>query len=507
LFSLLTLFFYFYAFLFYLYQKIYTILVSSLFKKIRQNHLPTPLLIFGLVSVLSIWIGLISEQYYLLAIPALLLLIVVSIMDYRKIYFLLLICIPLSTELVLPSGFGTDLPTEPLTIGLMGIFIVKWFKNPQVVEIQFFKHPISMMILLHFGWLLTTTITSGNPFISVKFLLAKAWYIIVFYWMSGSLLRDKKSLKTAFWCITIPLLLTLVVVNIRHAAYGFSFESIFRVLNPFYRNHVAYACIMAVMYPFIFFAIYWYRKNRRIKWFLIFSLLFLTVSVYLSFTRAAYIAILLAGVLYFVIRFRAMKYVLTLSILMTVVGLGFMAYQNNYLDYAPDYDKTISHTEFDDLITATYNLEDISLMERFYRWVGGFFMVKEQPLVGFGPGNFYNFYKSYTINRFRTYVSDNPEQSGIHNYYLMTAVEQGLPGLFFFVLLCFVVLLKAEHAYHRCVNALRKSWIMATVLSFTIILVTLIINDLIETDKIGSFFFLLLALLVNFDLDREKETT
>ncbi|MEL6720627.1 MAG: O-antigen ligase family protein, partial [Bacteroidota bacterium] len=84
--------------------------------------------------------------------------------------------------------------------------------------------------------------------------------------------------------------------------------------------------------------------------------------------------------------------------------------------------------------------------------------------------------------------------------------EQGIPGLLFFVLLCFTALLKAEQAYHRCVNALRKSWIMTTVLSFSIIMITLIINDLIETDKIGSFFFILLALLVNFDLDREKVT-
>jgi len=456
--------------------------------------------------MLSIWSGLISEQYYLLGIPAVLLLIFVSLADYRKIFYLLLVCIPLSTELVLPNGFGTDLPTEPLTIGLMGIFLINWFKDHQIIDIQFFKHPISLLVLLHFGWLLVTTVTSDNPFISIKFLLAKAWYIVVFYWMAGSLLRDKKSLKTAFWCITIPLLLTLVVVNIRHAAYGFSFESIFRVLDPFYRNHVAYACIMAVMYPFLFFAIGWYKKNRKVKWFLIISLLFLTVSVYLSFTRAAYLAIIASAGVYFIIRMRAMKYVLALSMVLTVVGIGFMAYQNNYLDYAPDYDKTISHTEFDDLITATYNLEDISLMERFYRWVGGFFMVKEQPIVGFGPGNFYNFYQSYTVNRFRTYVSDNPEQSGIHNYYLMTVVEQGIFGLLFFVLLCFSALLKAEQAYHRCANSLRKNWIMATALSFFVILTTLIINDLIETDKIGSFFFILLALLVNFDLDREKET-
>ncbi|MEN0049808.1 MAG: O-antigen ligase family protein, partial [Bacteroidota bacterium] len=79
-------------------------------------------------------------------------------------------------------------------------------------------------------------------------------------------------------------------------------------------------------------------------------------------------------------------------------------------------------------------------------------------------------------------------------------------GLLIFIALIALTLLKAEQAYHQCRHHLRKNWIMATVLSFFIILVVLIINDLIETDKIGSFFFLLLALLVNFDLDKAKTT-
>ena len=43
--------------------------------------------------------------------------------------------------------------------------------------------------------------------------------------------------------------------------------------------------------------------------------------------------------------------------------------------------------------------------------------------------NFYPNYQARTVRSFTTYVSDNPERSGIHNYYLMTAVEQGIPGL------------------------------------------------------------------------------
>lgn len=481
-------------------------MISRLYNADFWKEIPLPLLVFGALTLLSVLGAIVTEVYYLAALPAAVLLIVWSIADYRKVFYLLLFSIPLSTEILLPNGFGTDLPTEPLMIGLMGIFIIQLAKNPNFVAVDFFRHPISFLILLHVAWIALTTFFSDDLLISVKYLLAKIWYIVVFYWLAGQLLTSKKALKTTFWCIVIPLLLTLVVINIRHATYGFTFDTIFRVLNPFYRNHVAYACVMAVVFPFVFFAIQWYKNHPKVSYFLIAAAVFMLVSIYLSYTRAAYLALAFSIVLYFIIRWQKTLYALLLAMVVSVLTIIQLVHQNNYLEYAPDYDKTISHTEFDDLLAATYQLEDISLMERFYRWIGGFYMVEAQPVLGFGPGNFYNFYQAYTVSSFRTYVSENPEKSGIHNYYLMVAVEQGLPGLIIFLLLCATTLLLAERAYHQCIHPLRRSFIMATTLSFAIVLIVLIINDLIETDKIGTLFFLQLALLVNFDLRKRLET-
>ena len=144
-------------------------------------------------------------------------------------------------------------------------------------------------------------------------------------------------------------------------------------------------------------------------------------------------------------------------------------------------------------------------MERIYRWVAGFHMSIEEPVFGFGPGNFYNFYKVYTVTSFQTYVSDNPDRSGIHSYYLMTLVEQGLPGLIFFMLLSAYALLRGEAIYHQARREKDKHMAMMALLSLIIILSLLIINDLIETDKIGPFFFMNLALLINLDLRLQNE--
>ncbi|MEM1328650.1 MAG: O-antigen ligase family protein [Bacteroidota bacterium] len=476
--------------------------MQTFINNIKTQSIPRPLLYWGSLTVLAVLLAIVTEFYYLATLPAAVLMALWSVTDYRKVFYLLLFCIPLSTEFLFPNGFGTDLPTEPLMIGLMGIFIIQLAHRPQLIDRAFFYHPISFLILLHLVWIFLTTFWSDNLLVSVKYLLAKLWYAVVFYWLAGQLLKNKRALVTSFWCVLSALLLTLIVVNIRHAMYGFSFDTIFRVLDPFYRNHVAYACIMAVVFPFVVLAVYWYRKRPIVKWFLIFAALFIGVSIYLSYTRAAYLAVVLSGIWFVIMRYKKTLHSILLALGVAVVAIVYLADQNNYLEFAPDYDKTISHTEFDDLLAATYQLEDISLMERFYRWVGGFYMVQAQPLVGFGPGNFYNFYEPYTVSSFRTYVSENPEQSGIHNYYLMVAVEQGVPGLLIFLLLCVGTLLIAERAYHLCRHPLRKSFIAATTLSFFTILVVLIINDLIETDKVGTFFFLWLALLVRFDLEK-----
>jgi len=184
------------------------------------------------------------------------------------------------------------------------------------------------------------------------------------------------------------------------------------------------------------------------------------------------------------------------------VMVNSLVQKNKYLDFAPEYKKTITHLNFDNLIEATYKLEDISTMERVYRWVAGLQMVKDRPLLGFGPGCFYPFYKDYTLASFRTYVSDNPDKSGIHNYYFMCLVEQGVFGLLIVLVLFVFTILYGEYLYHRLSNKKDKSLVMSCTLAIIILAALLLMNDLIETDKLGSFYFLCLSILVIFGVRR-----
>lgn len=455
---------------------------------------------YGALIAGSVFAAIAGSWYFLAAVPALLVVVFLTVVDIRAVFTLLLICIPLSTELQLPNGLGLDLPTEPLMIGLMlAGFLLLIRKGPKLDKGPLL-HPISLLLLLHIGWIAISAFLSHQPVVSFKFLAGKIWYIAPFFFLGSRMLKTEQDIKRFFWAVFLPLLLTIFIVTARHATQGFTFAEIHWVLTPFYRNHVAYAAIIVLFTPFVWFVRQWYPKGSLERWTITLSLPVLLIAIQLSYTRAAYVAVVVAIGAYYVLKWRLTKWALALAVAGSIAGLAYMVMDNRYLDYAPNYETTVTHKDFNNLLQATYELEDISTMERLYRWVAGFNMTAAEPIFGFGPGNFYFFYKSYTVTSFTTYVSDNPEQSGIHNYYLMTLVEQGIVGLLIYLALVFYALIRGEAIYANAHSKRDKQIAMMAILSIIIISVMQLINDLVETDKVGPFFFMSLAILVNLDL-------
>jgi membrane protein CcdC involved in cytochrome C biogenesis len=70
--------------------------------------------------------------------------------------------------------------------------------------------------------------------------------------------------------------------------------------------------------------------------------------------------------------------------------------------------------------------------------------------------------------------------------------------------LVFTIILKGEKVYHNLKKGRAKNYIMAATLSIIVICTLCLINDLIEIDKVGPFFFLCAAIIVIFDLQTRK---
>jgi len=361
--------------------------------------------------ILSTALGLYTETWVLAVAPVLFLISLVIVKDFRVLYFGFFALLPFSVEVELGS-LGTDLPSEPMMLALTGIGLLLFFKNIKHISVKVFYHPITLLMLMHISWILIAAIFSQIPVISFKFFLAKLWYIIPFYFLGFYMLRQKADIENVFKAISIGLTVAVSIVLVRHAANDFSFDTSNEVVYPIFRNHVNYAAMLVAVIPYVWVI---YKKYTNV-W-TIAAMSILVLGTYFSYTRAAHACLFIMIGAYFIFKYRLGKLALGSSAVVAVLLISFLTTENRYLNFAPDFEKTISHDKFDNLIEATYKLEDISTMERVYRWVAGGHMISERPMLGYGPSGFYHNYTKFTLASFETYVSNNPEKSGIHNYY------------------------------------------------------------------------------------------
>jgi O-antigen ligase len=455
---------------------------------------------FGAVTLLAICAGIATENLALLLAPAAILVVCLAILDFKILYYLLFFCIPLSIEIELPGGLSTDLPTEPLMWLITACTVIWLLRHWHTANMAYLRHPITILLAMHFAWIGITTLTSYQFLYSFKFLLAKVWYLTALYILAVKVIRSATQVRQLVWAMAIPMLFTIIYVSARHAQHNFSFEMSNEVMDPFYRNHVIYACLPAVFVPFLWFTLPYYKENKWARGFLVFCIVATLFAINFAYTRAAYVALVAAAAMYFIIKWRLTRTVLIITSVLFLTFVGWVTSRDNYLLFAPDFSRTITHKKFENLLEATTKLEDISTMERVYRWVAASRMIQNEPLVGYGPGNFYSFYDRYTVTAFTTYVSDNPERSGIHNYFLMTLVEQGLPGLLIFIAICFYALLLGERTWHSMAPSHERHMVMAATQSMLMLIMLMLMNDLVETDKLGTILFFNLAILVGFHI-------
>jgi O-antigen ligase len=446
-----------------------------------------------LAVAVALFIG--TQAWPFLLVPFGLLALAMGLKDYRLLFFWMWASIPFSVEVDLPGGLSTDFPDEPLMWLLCLLLPAFLYLRHRSLRFDFLVHPLAVLLLLHFFWILVTAVTAQEPLLAAKYSLAKTWYFACCIVLPVWLFRDMGDIRRWAAWLFVPLILSVLVILYRHYGTDFSFATINNAVIPIYRNHVDYACCLGILLPFGWMIRSWMRPGWP-RMGMNAALAIMVVGIYFSYTRAAYLCIPLAIGLYVIVRMGWMKIAIAGALIAAVAGLAWMAHENRYIEYAPDYEKTITHTHFDDLVSATARMEDISTVERFYRWVAAYYMILDKPVLGFGPAGFYSAYHSYVDRHFTTYVSDNPEHSSTHNYYLMVAVEQGLPGLLLFLALVIGVLLYGERLWHRMPAGPDRGLVMVAVVSFGLNLFILTLNDTVETDKLGTFFFLCIALVI-----------
>lgn len=418
------------------------------------------------------------------------------------LFYLLLFSIPWSIEYLLPSGLGTDLPDEPLMwlTAFSAIVLFIYQRNSISRKI----HPLLFLLLLHVLWIVITVIDSTHFILSAKYFLAKTWYLGAFILMPLLLWQNQKVFKRSVIVLLTSMLLATAVGLIRHSFTGFSFSTINAALFPFFRNHVNYSALLICIIPLQVFC--WKQaKAAKLRRLILLSFFITVPALYFSFARGAWLALFPGGIAYLLLKKQWLLRGFILSALTGLLVLLWLKEDDRYLEFAHNYQKTIFHQNFNEHLTATYQLKDLSTAERFYRWIAGVRMIEDSWQTGFGPTTFYQHYKSYTVPAFKTWVSKNEEQSTVHNYFLLLLVEQGVIGLLLFLSLIGLSFWYAQRIYDQTNEVFWRRVVAAIAVILAMLCTVNFLSDLIETDKVGSVFYLCIAALIIADRKTKQQ--
>ena len=214
-------------------------------------------LTFSLVLLLSLFGGSSISRTPLLGRACTRTYYLLSYSRFFQNIFVLLFFGSFSFEYSFPNGFGTDLPTEPIMIGLAGLSLIYLLGNFFRIKTRHLTHPVVILLGLHLSWVIYTSLNSQSAAISFKWVAAKIWYFLPFFVLPFFILKEKFHYEKMFSALSAALIGVVIFVMIKHSTFDFSFKDINEACEPIFRNHVDYACILIITLPYLWLVFRW----------------------------------------------------------------------------------------------------------------------------------------------------------------------------------------------------------------------------------------------------------
>ncbi len=474
-------------------------------KKVQEKWYYWVGILFALVNIYFFY----KEFYFLALVPFVLVVLYLAFFSLDKLFLLAVFFTPLSLNLEQMDigGLGLYLPTEPIFFGIMCIYLFKNIWNAKPKGSPVLKHPITLAILFHLFWMFITALTSEMPLVSFKFLLVRMWFIIPVYFFGIHFFKANfQNIYSFIWAYLIPLTLVLLITVIKHAGYGFSEEAGHWIMSPFFKDHTSYGAVIALFYPIVV-SLFFDKERSSISRSLIgIILIIFSVALFYSYTRAAWLSVFGAFLVYllfiFKIKFKYLVYigvVVGTFIITNFTELSYMIQKNN-----------AEHTteSFSERIESMSNVSsDASNLERLNRWSCAIRMFKERPVFGWGPGTYAFQYAPFQDPADMTIISTNFGTGGnAHSEYLGPLAEQGVFGLLSMIVLIVVLFYKASTLYIELENKTVKRVVMMAMLGLVTYFTHGILNNYLDTDKASVPVWGFMAIIVSIDLYYRNRT-
>ncbi len=440
-----------------------------------------------------------NEFYWIAALPVLILIGTLTIVSIDSLMMLIVFFTPLAINLSDEnSGSGMSIPTEPLLFGLMVIFFIKLFHEGGFDK-KILKHPITILIIINLGWMAITSLTSTMPLVSLKYFISRLWFVVVFYFLGTQLFKNYPDIKKFIWMYVIPLLGVIGYTTYRHISFGLTEKSAHWVMSPFYNDHTAYAAAIAMFVPIMTAMLFHKKYSARFKFVVLIVNLILLSAIILSYTRAAWIGLVIALLVYVLFLFKIKGSIVFTTAFVCISGYFIfqkeitMKLEKNRQDSSSDYK---AHIQSMSNIST-----DASNLERINRWKSAFRMFYKKPFLGWGPGTYSFKYAPFQHAKDMTIISTNSGNKGnAHSEYIGPLAESGVLGSLSFIAIAIMSIFTASRLYIKLKNAEMRMIVMGILLGLITYYVHGMLNNFLDTDKASVPFWGFIAILVTIDI-------
>lgn len=444
------------------------------------------------------------ENYWIAAIPLFIVIIYLAIYSLDKILLIIAFCTPLAVVLNdKSSGPALSIPGEPLMFGVLLLFVFKFIFEGKF-DRKILYHPVTLAIAFHITWMFITSVTSTYPVVSFKHLLSQLWFIIPFYLLGTQLFREKKNIKKFVWLYCSTLLIVIFYTLFQHAQNSWTQKAAHWVMIPFYNDHTAYAAVLALFIPPMIAFMRDRYSSFRERFLAGFMSIMLIIAIILSYTRAAWLSLIVTLIVYFIYSFRIKFY----NVLLIGAGLVtlfmifssdiFMKLEKNRQDSATDFNKHIK---------SISNIStDASNLERINRWNSALRMWKQKPFLGWGPGTYQFNYAPFQKSSETTIISTNAGDSGnAHSEFIGPLSEEGVFGMLAMILIVITVIYRSSILFSTAKDPNIRLLTLGILLGLVTYFVHGTLNNFLDTDKLSVPFWAFIAMLVSLDVYHNKK--
>jgi hypothetical protein len=275
----------------------------------------------------------------------------------------------------------------------------------------------SIKYIIAFACILLLSTKVNGSYLKTTYVLRQYMQLMILTFLVVQLTNNFNSLKVLIWLLVLSQLFTAITICLeaysfipKHFLHDFFMED--RASGTENDPNIA-AFNINVTIPLVFFLFRFYWTNGKIRFILILVGIIDAFAIFQTVSLGGAIGLMVAVCTsaYLIRHGSKMRIVYFVLMLLFGIGICIAIFNNSKIEQRVEIKRN--------------ELEDVDLLNksRIGRWQGSVLAIRENPVIGAGPGGNQSIMEYITGWR-----------GGSHNVFLSVAVEVGILGLFFFIL-------------------------------------------------------------------------